>query len=232
MFKPRWLSSNYATQLYDISINEAVLLIYKGLPVYDLDGVRVVEHPRLLDTYEQEPEYASTVLGSGMLKILDTGYLSDTSSRYYKFCDDRFYSDLRRGLYKFKTKEMESFAGFNTSSKDATTIQSEQRSTGQSCEDTPQHEHKAKRKHTRGAVTQAQAAALCQVSVRLFQEWEAGRNAPEGFPGRSDAMVLTAWANTYQGRQKLKEAAISMSRATSMDPRHLENMSDEDSPWG
>jgi len=101
----------------------------------------------------------------------------------------------------------------------------------QPCESASQPKTKAKRKHTRGAITQKQAAARCQVSLRLFQNWEAGQNVPDGFPGRSDAMALAAWANSYAKQQELRRIAMNISRATPMDPNDIEKLERKRSIW-
>ena len=40
----------------------------------------------------------------------------------------------------------------------------------------------------------------------MIKKWERGENTPEGWPGRGDLMVLKAFANTREGKKKLKKA--------------------------
>ena len=80
------------------------------------------------------------------------------------------------------------------------------------------------RKRRRAEVTQSEASKLCGVGMRLVQHWDKGERRPEGYPGRGNMMVFTAWANEYQGRKRLKKVALSMNRATAMDPHKLDSV--------
>ena len=91
---------------------------------------------------------------------------------------------------------------------------------------------KKKRKHTRGEISQKEAAGLCGVSSRLIQKWEKGENTPDKFPGRSNALAFSAWATSYQSQKKLRAAAVSMNRAIPVDPADLEDMEDKNNTWG
>ncbi len=82
--------------------------------------------------------------------------------------------------------------------------------------------NKEKKKHTRGDITQRDAAELCAVSIRLIQKWENNKNTPDGFPGRSNAFAFRAWAESYKSGKRLKQAAVAMNRATSVDPKIIE----------
>lgn len=81
---------------------------------------------------------------------------------------------------------------------------------------------KEKKKHTRGDITQRDAAELCAVIIRQIQKWENNKNTPDGFPGRSNAFAFRAWAESYKSGKRLKQAAVAMNRATSVDPKIIE----------
>jgi transcriptional regulator with XRE-family HTH domain len=75
----------------------------------------------------------------------------------------------------------------------------------------------------RMAVTINDAAELCDLSPSTIKKWERGENTPEGWPGRGDLMVLKAFANTREGRRKLKKAIKNAARIGDMDKisRHV-----------
>lgn len=73
-----------------------------------------------------------------------------------------------------------------------------------------------------GEISQAGAAGLCGVGLRTIQKWESGQKVPAGYPGRSDALVLAAWAEAFKGRKRFTDAAAKMNRAVSVDPHVIE----------
>ena len=74
----------------------------------------------------------------------------------------------------------------------------------------------------RQKVTQKEAAASCNVSERTIQLWDAGTRTPDGYPGRSDVFAFKVWAEKYKQRTDLEERALNMNRATSVDPKIIE----------
>lgn len=86
----------------------------------------------------------------------------------------------------------------------------------------PQKKNKLKRK--RGEISQKDAAALCGVSLRQIQNWDANKRIPEGYPGRSDGTVFVVWANRYRGRKRLLSQAKCMNSARPMSPDDIDSM--------
>jgi DNA-binding transcriptional regulator YiaG len=80
-----------------------------------------------------------------------------------------------------------------------------------------------KRKYIRGEVSQKDAANMCGVSVRLIQNWLAGKNEPEGFPGLYDAIRLRQWAESYKLNKINKAIAVKMNNSISVDPKIIES---------
>jgi hypothetical protein len=74
----------------------------------------------------------------------------------------------------------------------------------------------AKGKRPRQAVTQAQAARIVGKTTRMIQDWEAGKNTPEGWPGRRDAVALKAWADCRTQQGKLRRALVNTQRRGDM----------------
>jgi len=69
----------------------------------------------------------------------------------------------------------------------------------------------------RQAVTQSEAAKLCGVTLKTIQRWEKGAGAPEGYPGRQDAVTLRAWAARREEAAKLKRSLTRMTIVRDMD---------------
>lgn len=66
-------------------------------------------------------------------------------------------------------------------------------------------------------VTLKEAAALCGVSVPTVRNWEAGKHTPNGWPGRSNAVTLKAWAEGRAGGKRMKKAVMNATRHGDMD---------------
>lgn len=81
---------------------------------------------------------------------------------------------------------------------------------------------KKKRKKLPGGITQKNAAALCKVSLRTVQNWEAGQRCPRGYPGLNNPMAFAAWANQFLREKDLTTKALEMNRAISVDPKIIE----------
>jgi DNA-binding transcriptional regulator YiaG len=58
----------------------------------------------------------------------------------------------------------------------------------------------------RQAVTQSEAAQLCNVTEKTIRRWEKGEATPEGYPGRGDAVTLRAWAARRKEAATVKRA--------------------------
>jgi hypothetical protein len=73
------------------------------------------------------------------------------------------------------------------------------------------------------AVTIKDAAQICDKSPSTIKKWERNVHTPEGWPGRGDLMVLKAFANTREGKKKLKKAIKNAARIGDMDKmsRHV-----------
>ncbi|MGI6391566.1 MAG: hypothetical protein ACOX7Q_15465 [Kiritimatiellia bacterium] len=56
----------------------------------------------------------------------------------------------------------------------------------------------------RQAVTQLEAAQLCNVTEKTIRRWEKGEATPEDYPGRGDAVALGALGGAAQGSRKHK----------------------------
>ena len=69
----------------------------------------------------------------------------------------------------------------------------------------------------RQPVTQSEAAKLCGVTLKTIQRWEKGAGAPEGYPGRQDAVTLRAWAARREEAAKLKRSLTKMTCVRDMD---------------
>jgi hypothetical protein len=81
---------------------------------------------------------------------------------------------------------------------------------------TPAPTETAKGKRPRQAVTQAQAARIVGKTTRMIQDWEAGKNTPEGWPSRRDAVALKAWADCRTQQGKLRRALVNTQRRGDM----------------
>lgn len=78
----------------------------------------------------------------------------------------------------------------------------------------------------RGEITQKQAAALCYVSPRTFQNWENGTSRPpiDGMPTRDSAVVFIKWTLTLAEHIKLKDAITGVKRARPMSPSDIDKL--------
>lgn len=87
--------------------------------------------------------------------------------------------------------------------------------------DTSKKTSRAPKKHM--AVTIKDAAQICDKSPSTIKKWERNVHTPEGWPGRGDLMVLKAFANTREGKKKLKKAIKNAARIGDMDKmsRHV-----------
>lgn len=72
-----------------------------------------------------------------------------------------------------------------------------------------------RRKYRRGAISASKAAEILGVSLRQIQNWDAGINRPDGYPGRMDAVALELFVNQWAKTQLMKERARAMNRAVS-----------------
>jgi len=72
-----------------------------------------------------------------------------------------------------------------------------------------------RRKYRRGAISASKAAEILGVSLRQVQNWDAGVNRPDGYPGRMDAVALELFVNQRAKTQLMKEQARAMNRAIS-----------------
>jgi len=100
-------------------------------------------------------------------------------------------------------------------------------------QDAPPHAPEGVRKkaspqrRTRGAITQAEMAQRCDVSVRTIQNWDAGSKTPDGYPGRARLAPAIAWAVGYVEEQRMLNHARQMNRATPTDPQALDQQAYE-----
>ena len=67
----------------------------------------------------------------------------------------------------------------------------------------------------RQAVTQRDAAKLCDVTEKTIRRWEKGEGTPSRYPGRGDALTLRFWAEW--NRQAANTHAPSSERASGSD---------------
>ena len=84
---------------------------------------------------------------------------------------------------------------------------------------TPEKEPKnaAKPPAKRKAVSLKDAAKICGVSVPTIRNWEAGRGTPEGWTGRDDVLILTAFAGRMAEGALLKKAVLGATRYGDID---------------
>ena len=75
----------------------------------------------------------------------------------------------------------------------------------------------AKSKPPRQAVTQRETARIVGVAVRTIQDWEAGKNTPEGWPGRGNLVMLGAWATRRAASADMKRAVLNTVRVGDVD---------------
>jgi len=68
----------------------------------------------------------------------------------------------------------------------------------------------AARHSHRQAVSQTEAAALCNVTDRTIRGWDKGEGTPEGYPGRGDAVALRAWAARRGEQKKIRRGLKNM----------------------
>lgn len=69
----------------------------------------------------------------------------------------------------------------------------------------------------RQAVTQRDAAKLCNVTEKTIRRWEKGESTPEGYPGRGDAVALGAWVARRKEAAYMKRGLAKMMIVPDMD---------------
>ena len=69
----------------------------------------------------------------------------------------------------------------------------------------------------RQAVTQSEAAQLCNVTAKTVQRWDKGEGTPSGYPGRQDALTLRVWAEGNRQAANTKRGLTKMASARDMD---------------
>lgn len=73
---------------------------------------------------------------------------------------------------------------------------------------------KVKRKYKpRGAISAVAAADILGVTSRQVQNWDAGKNMPDGYPGRRNEAAFQLFANEWQHKKRMNEVARAMNRA-------------------
>ena len=82
---------------------------------------------------------------------------------------------------------------------------------------------KPRRPYKTGMITLDEAAQLCMVSKGTIQNWEKGR-APEGWPGRADAVELKKFAALYCGRKQTARIIAKAQNPILVDPFKLKDV--------
>jgi hypothetical protein len=72
-----------------------------------------------------------------------------------------------------------------------------------------------KKKYQRGAISALTAATILGVSQRQVQNWDAGVNRPNGYPGRRNEAAFQLFANEWKRLRLLTEQARAINRAVS-----------------
>jgi len=76
---------------------------------------------------------------------------------------------------------------------------------------------KTKKKYQRGAISALAASTILDVSERQIQNWDAGINRPDGYPGRRNEAAFQLFANQWLQTKKMNEQARAMNRAVISD---------------
>ena len=74
---------------------------------------------------------------------------------------------------------------------------------------------KVKKQYQRGAISANVAASILGVSERQVQNWDAGINMPDGYPGRRNEAAFQLFANEWKRLKNLTAVARAMNRPVS-----------------
>jgi hypothetical protein len=87
---------------------------------------------------------------------------------------------------------------------------------------------KAKKKYKRGAISALAAATILGVSQRQVQNWDAGINRPDGYPGRRNEAAFHLFVNEWLKTKRLNERARAIHRATPVSSEWIADNEDKE----